>query len=65
MDKALLREHISTFLEFSLQNPKEYQDDLEERGSFTKYYKRFTKEKILSMNEEDVYEYIYLGFGQC
>lgn len=58
MDKSLLQKHITQYVKASNKEPVHYKQDLEERQDLINYYQEFTKEKILSMNEEDIYEYI-------
>ncbi len=58
MNKSLLKKHISSFITTSRKNRQKYQEDLRERLAFTAYYQSFTKEKILAMTAEDLFEYL-------
>jgi len=58
MNKDLLKKHIKDFISKSNKDPKKFADDLKERSDIVNYYCQFTKEKILSMNEENIYEYL-------
>lgn len=58
MNKELLKKHIGQFILDSVNNPKKFGDDLNERKKLTSYYQSFDKEKILSMSKEDIFEYV-------
>ena len=58
MDKNLLKKHIQNYIKESNQNKKEFKENLLERAELTAYYQNFTKQKILSMKEEAIFEYI-------
>ena len=58
MNKDLLKQHISVFIADSKENPQQFQDEYRERLELVEYYQSFTKEKISSLSEEDVYDYI-------
>ena len=58
MNVDLLRKHISKYMEF-LKNPSESEkEEMESRHERAKYYQSWTKDRILQMREEDLYEYI-------
>jgi hypothetical protein len=58
MNKERLKKHIGQFLLESQNNPKQFTDDLNERTELIRYYQSFDKQKILSMNSDDLFEYI-------
>jgi len=58
MNTSKLQTLISEFLEKQKDNPDLYSKDLSDRRNRREYYQSFTKEKILSMTEDDLYEYI-------
>lgn len=58
MNNELLRKHVQQFVLDSVQNTKKFDDDFNERNDLVNYYRSFTEEKILSMCDEDAYEYI-------
>ncbi len=58
MNKSLLSKHIESFLNRLKESPEKRKSDLRERQELTDYYQSYTKDRILSMTEEEVYEYI-------
>jgi len=58
MNKNLLREHIKKFVAKSRSDAKEFESDWRERSELVSLYQSFTREKILEMTKEEVYEYI-------
>lgn len=58
MDKDLLGEHIKNFISESKMDPQRFANDLKERSDIVAYYRQFSKDKILTMNEENIYEYL-------
>jgi hypothetical protein len=58
MNKELLKKHIGRFVLDATQKPEKFDKDFKERTDLVRYYQSFTEEKILSMLEEDIYEYI-------
>jgi len=58
MNTKILKKHIDNFLKKYNNNPQEFHDDLKERKDFLIYYQSFSKEKILQMNKEKIYEYL-------
>jgi hypothetical protein len=58
MNKELLKKHMGQFVLDATQNAEKYDKDFMERRDLVRYYQSFTEEKILSMREEDIYEYI-------
>jgi hypothetical protein len=58
MNKELLKKHIQKYYQKYKENPKKYKEELLERKERIKYYQSWTKEKILKMDEDDLFEYI-------
>jgi len=58
MNMDLLKKHLKDFISDSKKQPEKFSDDLKERLSLIEYYQLFTRDKILSMTEEDVYQYL-------
>ncbi len=58
MNKQILTKHIKGFIEDSKKNPDRFEHDYEERQRLVQYYQSFTRNKIMHMTEEDVYQYI-------
>ena len=58
MNKDLLRNYMREFISDTKSNPDKFNTDLKERLELVNYYQSFTKEKILKMTEEDIFEYI-------
>ena len=58
MDKNLLRKHIKNFISASKKHSEKINEDFKERLDLISYYQSFTKEEILSMDEDAIYEYI-------
>jgi hypothetical protein len=58
MNADLLRKHIRAFISESIKDPIKFQKDLDERSQIVSYYRLFSEGKILSMTEDDVYEYL-------
>ena len=56
MNKGLLYKHLDNYLS-KIKNETEI-TDLQERKEREDYYKNYTSEKIVSMNEDEFYEYI-------
>jgi len=58
MNKDLLRKYIHEFNSDSKNNPDKFNQDWKERVDLISYYQSFTKDKMLKMTEEDIFEYI-------
>jgi len=58
MNKDLLRKHILKFVSDSKKNQKKFEKDFREREDLVNYYQSFKEERLLSMSEEDIYEYM-------
>ena len=58
MNALKLNHAISEFSKKSKSNAAYYEENWEERNERKEYYQSFTKEKLLSMSEEDFLEYI-------
>ncbi|MCK6557711.1 hypothetical protein L6R21_00790 [bacterium] len=58
MNHTLLRQHIQQFIRASKKDPQEFNQHLKDRLDFTAYYQQFTRDRILAMTPEEIYEYI-------
>lgn len=58
MNKDLLKKHIQIFLDNMKKNPAKFNDDYKERLDHTSFYQSYTKEKILTMKEEDIHTFM-------
>lgn len=60
MNTDKLKKHIADFIKKHRETPQpqKYSDDIQERKEMIAYYQSFTREKILQMNEENIYEYL-------
>ena len=58
MNIALLKKHIGTYKEKLSKDPDKHTADLLEREERIHYYQSWTKERLLSMTEEDFYDYL-------
>lgn len=58
MNDSILQTAINQFIKKKNDNSSYYQDCWNERVERKEYYQSFTKEKILTMNEDELYEYI-------
>ena len=58
MNEKLLKKHIDTFISNSKKDSENFRSNFKERSDFIDYYQRYTEDKILSMNEEDIYQYL-------
>ena len=58
MNKDKLRKYIGEFIADANKNTDKFNSDLKERLELINYYQSFTKEKILKMTEEDIFEYV-------
>lgn len=58
MNDTLLKKHIRNYKERRKKNPAQYQSDMEERDKEARRYFNCSKEDILKMDEEGLYEYI-------
>ena len=59
MNYELLNEKLNEYLEEISKNNNEYDiQAIDERDERKDYYSSYTKEKLLSMNEDELYEYI-------
>ena len=56
MNKELLNKHISNFVEDSKKDKEKFAEDLREREEIIDYYQSFNKEKIVSMDEDEIYQ---------
>lgn len=58
MKRDILKKQIKIFMNEFKQNPSKFDDDYKERLDLITYYQGFTKDRILSMTEDEIYEYI-------
>jgi len=58
MNSQILIRHIKHFIEDMKENPDRFNKDYKERLLMVDYYQSFTREKIIAMTEQDIYEYI-------
>jgi hypothetical protein len=58
MNKDILKKHIKNFVSDSKKNPEKFSDDFKERSDLIIFYQQFTEEKIFSMDQDDIYEYV-------
>jgi hypothetical protein len=58
MDKALLKKHIRSFVARSKSDPAKFSQDINERLEYVSYYQGYTADKLLKINEDQLYEYI-------
>lgn len=58
MDKTKLQTAIQSFIKKKKTNPAYYSDNWAERKERREFYQSYTKERILNMTEDDLYEYI-------
>lgn len=58
MNSTKLNQAINSYIKKQNTNPTSYAEDAEQREERVNYYKSFTTKKILSMTEDDLYEYI-------
>ena len=58
MNDKILKSAISTFIKNKNNNAAYYDDNWTERKERKVYYQSFTKDKLLTMTEEDFFEYI-------
>lgn len=58
MDYDLLDKHIHSYLERFEENKSKLKEDYRERNKRVDYYRSFTPERILSMDEENLTEFI-------
>jgi len=58
MNQDLLKRHVSEYFRYIKKNSQEYKRDMKERNDIVEYYQQWELEKLLSMNDEDVYNYL-------
>ncbi len=58
MNIALLKKHVSVYKQNLAKDPEKHTKDLAERKERIAYYKSWTKDRILSMTEENFYDYL-------
>jgi hypothetical protein len=58
MDRVLLKKHIRDFVKRSKTDPSKFANDIKERLEYVSYYQSFSADKLLTMDEEQLYDYI-------
>jgi hypothetical protein len=58
MNKDLLKKHVMKFVSDSKENQKKFEQDFREREDLVRYYQSFKEDRLLSMSEEEIYEYL-------
>lgn len=58
MNKELLKKHIQNFVLNSIEDPKKFDANIRERKDLTIFYRSYKEQQILSITEEDIYEYL-------
>lgn len=58
MNKELLKKHILSFVEHSKKDKEKFAEDLREREEITNFYQSFSEVKIISITEEEIYQYL-------
>ena len=58
MNKDLLKKHIKSFISASKKQPEKFNEDFKERLDLISYYQSVTKDKMVTMDEDDIYEYL-------
>ncbi|MDR1182159.1 MAG: hypothetical protein LBL13_09310 [Bacteroidales bacterium] len=58
MNIQLLKQHIATYKKWTRSNSEQAHQEQIERRSLSLEYQAYTKERMLGMTEEDIYEYI-------
>jgi hypothetical protein len=58
MDKKLLKKHINEFLQEIKNKPEKSNEQYQERIDHINFYQKYSKEKILSMDKENMYNYL-------
>lgn len=58
MNISLLRDHIKRYLTKLAQDKTKHDEDLKERDERKIFFRTWTKDRILAMNEEDMFAYI-------
>ncbi len=58
MNKEVLRMHITDFISDSKKHPEQFNEDFKERADLIAYYQSWTRDNILNMTADDIYEYI-------
>ena len=58
MNTELLKQHIATYKKWLSSNKEQAQQEQTERTKLSLEYQAYTKEKMLAMTEDDIFEYI-------
>jgi len=64
MNVVLLREHIKEYRERLAAETESHRKDIEQRRERVAYYQSWSKDRLLSMTEEDLYD-SYPASGRC
>jgi len=58
MNRELLKEHINNFIKKFKENPEKFEEELKERNEIVEFYRSYSKDRILSMSENEINEYL-------
>ncbi len=58
MNTNLLQKHIAAYRKHLQDDREKHAQDLEERRQRTEYYQSWTRDRLLKMTEEELYEYV-------
>ena len=58
MDRDLLKRHIQMFMAEAQRVPSKFEQDLRERSDIVKYYRQFSRERMIAMAADDIYDYL-------
>lgn len=58
MNQELLWKHINVFVSEAKSPSNKFASDVIERDSLSKFYQAYSKDRILQMSNEDIYEYL-------
>lgn len=58
MNTSLLRDHIKSYLRKLREDKTDHEDDLQEREKRKSSYQGWTADRIVSMTEDDIYDYM-------
>jgi hypothetical protein len=58
MDRELLKQHIDNFVADAGRDPTKFEHDLRERMDISTFYRQFSRDRILLMPADDIYDYL-------
>ncbi len=58
MDTSLLKKHIKKYADWIKKHPEDYQQDKQQREDRVLFFQSWTKERLLAIDEEGLYEYL-------